>query len=115
MKITHNKIGQNLDISSDSKTDKANKANKATVGSMLDTKSRSVSEATADSATRVDVSPRAQEARRIKELAMAAPDVNIDKVEHFRRLIDEGKYKVDAKAVADRLVDQELAMNMETE
>ena len=56
----------------------------------------------------MDLSPRAQEAKRIKDLAMASPDVNMEKVERLRKLIDEGKYKVDAQAVADKMVDEHL-------
>lgn len=116
MKITHNKIGQNLNIS-DSKTEKTGKSESTKsakgIGSILDTKSRGTD--SLDSATKVDVSPRAQEAKRIKELAMAAPDVDMAKVEKFRKLIDEGKYKVDSRAVADRMVDEQLATNTEME
>lgn len=114
MKITHNKIGQNLNIS-DSKTEKTGKSDSAKsakgIGSILDIKSKSTD--AADAATKVDVSPRAQEAKRIKELAMAAPDVDMEKVEKFRKLIDEGKYKVDSRAVADKMVDEQLATNTE--
>lgn len=39
---------------------------------------------------------------------MAAPDVDMAKIEKFRKMIDRGKYTVDAKAVADRMVDAEL-------
>jgi negative regulator of flagellin synthesis FlgM len=62
------------------------------------------------SAAKVDLSPRAQEMKKIKELAMAAPDVDVNKVAKFQKLIDEGKYKVDAKAVADRMVDEHLML-----
>ena len=41
---------------------------------------------------------------------MKAPEVNADRVAHFQKLIDEGKYKVDAKAVADRMVDEQLML-----
>jgi negative regulator of flagellin synthesis FlgM len=44
-------------------------------------------------------------------MAQATPDVDMEKVEKFRKLIDDGKYKVDAKAVADRMVSEGL-MNL---
>lgn len=109
MKITHNKIGQNLNLVDGAKTDKADSA-KAKSGVSIDTKAEALSKsglASSDS-TRIELSPKAQEAKRIKELAKAAPDVDMEKVEKFRKLIDEGKYKVDSKAVADRMIDQEL-------
>lgn len=108
MKITHNKVGQNLNL-----VDGGNKADKA---AGLKGKSEAKSPAAAGilssdesgSSAKVDVSERAQEAKRIKELAMAAPDIDMAKVDKFRRLIDEGKYKVDSEKVADRMVDAHL-------
>ncbi len=63
----------------------------------------------ADSA-RVDLSSRAQDMARAKELA--TPNDNIDeaKVARLQKLIDAGKYKVDAEAIADRLVDEHSKM-----
>lgn len=62
------------------------------------------------SAAKVDLSQRAQDMKKIKDLATAAPEVNAERVAHFQKLIDEGKYKVDAKAVADRMVDEQLML-----
>lgn len=109
MKITHNKVGQNLNLVDGAKTDRAKGS--ATPSSMTPAQNNTAPELGAASAsTRVELSPKAQEAKRIKELAMAAPDVDEAKVAKFRQLIDEGKYKIDAKAVADRMVDEHLAM-----
>lgn len=102
MKITHNKVGQNLNLVDGLKQDKTDGA-KAVKDSIA-----SSGTPLAREASRVEVSDRAQEAKRIKELAMSVPDVDMAKVEKFRKLIDEGKYSVDAKAVADRLVDEHL-------
>ncbi len=62
-------------------------------------------------AAKVDLSERAQEMKKIKELAMRAPDVNVDKVKKLQELIDKGEYKVDAKNVADKMVDDHLTMS----
>ncbi len=102
MKITHNKVGTNLNVVDGSKTDSSksvdNKnSSKAMPSSILES-----------GASKVELSPRAQEAKRIKEIAMAAPDVDTEKVERLRKLIDAGNYKVDAQAVADRMVDEHL-------
>lgn len=106
MKITHNKIGQKLNITDGAKTDKANDskglANSKSIGAGATSLMDSID------AAKVDVSSRAQDAKKIKELAMQAPDVDMEKVEKFRRLIDSGQYKVDAKAVADKMVDDHL-------
>lgn len=109
MKITHNKVGQNLNLVDGAKTDRTKSS--ATPSPATPAKAGNLAElGNSAASTRVEVSPKAQEARRIKELATAAPDVDEAKVAKFRQLIDEGKYKVDAKAVADRLVDEHLAM-----
>ncbi len=62
------------------------------------------------SAAKVDLSQRAQDMKKIKDIAKSAPEVNSDRVAHFQKLIDEGKYKVDANAVADRMVDEQLLL-----
>jgi len=62
------------------------------------------------SAAKVDFSQRAQDMKKIKEAAMAAPEVDTDRVAYFQKLIDEGKYKVDASAVADRMVDEQMML-----
>lgn len=104
MKITHNKVGQNLNL-----VDGGVQTNK-TEGAKKSDKKNQVAGRTAieSGASKVDVSPRAQEALRIKELAMAAPDVDTEKVARFQKMIDDGKYQVDAKAVADKMVDEHL-------
>lgn len=103
MKITHNKVGQNLNITDNKKAEKTeHQSGDAKVNP------QSLFAPTEGGASRVAVSSRAQEAKKIKELALAAPDVDQAKVEKFRKLIEDGKYKVDAKAVADKMVDDEL-------
>jgi negative regulator of flagellin synthesis FlgM len=106
MKITHNKVGQNLNLTDSTKADKADGIKNKATGAI--DKVDVLSSSSLGESTRVEVSPRAQEAKRIKELAMAAPDVDEAKVEKFRKLIDEGKYNIDAKAIADKMVDEHL-------
>lgn len=105
MKITHNKVGQNLntnDLGKSGKTDKA-----ASVGT-----GESKAAALMNSelgATKVDLSDRAQQMKKAKEIAMAAPEVREDKVARLQKMIDEGNYKVAAKDIADKMVDDEIA------
>jgi negative regulator of flagellin synthesis FlgM len=104
MKITHNKVGQNLNITDNKKAEKTDKQGG-------DVKADAVSlfaPTEGASASKVAVSSRAQEAKKIKELALAAPDVDQAKVEKFRKLIEDGKYKIDANAIADKMVDDEM-------
>ena len=60
--------------------------------------------------TKLSVSERAQQMARAKEIAS---DQTIDeaKVARLQKMIDEGAYKTDAAAIADRLVDEHLLMN----
>jgi len=106
MKITHNKVGQNLNLTDSSKSDKADGIKNNAAGAT--NKADLLSSTSLGESSKVELSPRAQEAKRIKELAMAAPDVDEAKVAKFRKLIDEGKYNVDAKAIADKMVDEHL-------
>lgn len=106
MKITHNKVGQNLNIQDSGKTDRTDKADKAKAGGA---DKASLLARTDLGATKVDVSERAQQMKKAKEIAQATPDINEEKVARLQKLIDEGKYKVSAKDIADKMVDEEAA------
>lgn len=112
MKITHNKVGQNLNAT-DTQTEKASGASRS---GDVKKNSNSTQNSTAGSAvgsptteaTKVQLSPRVLDIKNIKELAKNAPDVDTDKVAKFKQMIAEGKYKVDAKSVADKMVDEHM-------
>lgn len=104
MKITHNKVGQNLNIKDSGKTDKADKAKTGVADSKA-----SILADTDLGATKVDVSERAQQMKKAKEIATATPDINEEKVARLQKLIDDGKYNVSAKDIADKMVDEEAA------
>lgn len=109
MKITHNKVGQNLNLTDSTKSDRAEGLkDKKPAGAMGGNKADALNSSSLAESSRVELSPRAQEAKRIKELAMSTPDVDEAKVAKFRKLIDEGNYKVDAEAIADKMVDEHL-------
>lgn len=113
MKITHNKVGQNLNLSDLSKTEasktesaKASKTGNANAANPV----KEILQNKSAEAVKVDLSSQAKDIRQAKELAMGSPDIDFAKVEKFQKLIDEGKYKVDSKAVADRMVEDSLMM-----
>lgn len=108
MKITHNKVGQNLNLVDGPRADKSEGLKKSEVTSGV--AASSLKNLEPAGSARVDLSGRALEAKRIKEMAMSAPDVDQVKVEKFRKLIDEGKYKVDSQKVADKMVDEHLEL-----
>lgn len=109
MKITHNKVGQNLNLRDTTKTDKA--AGPGAAAALKDsnnTKSDALQNLGATDASKVEISKRAQDIRKAKEIAMATPDVDEAKVSRLQKLIDEGKYKVDAAELADKMIDEQL-------
>ena len=67
--------------------------------------------ATVGSSAKVELSSRAQEMKRVKEMSTPSNDVDEAKVARLQALIDNGSYKVDAEAIAERLVSENLKMN----
>lgn len=67
-----------------------------------------VDSAAVKDSSQVNVSTRAQALQKAKEIAS---DQSVDeaKVARLQKLIDEGKYKVDAQAVADKMVDTHMS------
>ena len=58
----------------------------------------------------VEVSQNARHLQKAMDLAKVEDRVDSDKVDRLQKLIDSGAYKVDAEAIADRLVDEHLKM-----
>jgi negative regulator of flagellin synthesis FlgM len=57
--------------------------------------------------SKINMSPEAQAFQKAKAIA-SEDSVDEAKVARLQKLIDQGKYKVDAEAIADRLVDEHL-------
>jgi negative regulator of flagellin synthesis FlgM len=57
--------------------------------------------------SKVDVSERAQMMQKAKDIASES-SVDEAKVARLQKMIDEGKYSVDADKIADRLVDEHM-------
>ncbi len=94
-----------------------NTAQTAEVGknSKVQKNKEAATQAAKDASAKIELSPRAQEMKKVKELALAAPDVDEAKVKKFQDLIDKGLYKVDSKSVADRMVDDSLRSALQEE
>lgn len=105
MKVTNSKIGATpgkVDTAKTAKTDAAKIGSvdaKATGG----LKSKDALRGSAN----VNVSERAQMMQKAKDIA-STDSIDEAKVARLQKLIDEGKYKVDADKIADRLVDEHL-------
>ena len=55
-----------------------------------------------------NISAKGKEFARAKEIASNAPDVREEKIAELKLRIAAGKYNVDPRAVADRMVDEHL-------
>lgn len=58
--------------------------------------------------TKTEISPRAREFAQAKDVASKAPDVREDRVEELKQRIAEGKYNIDSKSIAERMVDEHM-------
>jgi negative regulator of flagellin synthesis FlgM len=76
-------------------------------GKTAETKKAQESEASSGAA-KSDISAKAREFSKAKEVAASTPDVREEKVAELRRRIQSGSYSVDANAVADRMVNEHL-------
>ncbi len=108
MKVTNNKIGGSP---SSIETNKTAKSDAAKLGN-VDAKSAEAmhSKEALKSSANVNLSERAQLMQKAKEIASQTETVDESKIARLQKLIDEGKYKVDAASIADRLVDEHLAI-----
>lgn len=108
MKISNKPAGTQLPTTDAASTSRLNKGGAAGADAILTKSAKSGGVA---NSTKVDVSERAQQIKKAKDIA--SKDLNsVDeaKVARLQKMIDEGKYKVDAEALADRLVDEHLNM-----
>ncbi len=101
MKVSNTGIGTPLTSLDSTKTNKP-ESNDGSPSSKL-------SRADLASSSKVQLSERAQNLQKAREIA-TKDDIDEAKVARLQKLIDEGKYKVDAGAVADRLVNEHLML-----
>lgn len=64
---------------------------------------------------KVNLSERAQNIKKIRDQIASAPDVDEAKVAKFKSMLAKGEYKVDSKAVADRMVEEHLKNEIQGE
>lgn len=55
---------------------------------------------------KVKLSERAQDMKKIRAQVEKTPDVDEAKVAKYKSMLAKGEYKVDSKAVADKMVDE---------
>ncbi len=69
---------------------------------------RRKSDVDTSTSTNVEISSKAKGAALAEKVAKATPDMNEEKIARLKAAIESGTYKTDAKAIADRLVDEHL-------
>jgi len=102
MKITHNKVGQNLNLRDASRSESVTKSGNKSEGAAA------LKEGPTIASNEVDISPKAQQLQKAKEAVLNAPDINREKVERLKQMVQNNTYKVDADAVAERMLGDHL-------
>ena len=65
----------------------------------------------AAASSKTEISDRGREIAKAKSAAVNAPDVREAKIAELKSRIEAGRYKVDADAVADRMVNEHMEMS----
>lgn len=58
---------------------------------------------------KTDISAKGKEFSKAKAIAAQVPEVREGKVENLKKQIAEGKYKVDADKIADKMIDDHMS------
>lgn len=109
MKVSNNRIGSTSLGKSDASKDASKTDALGGLGKDLKTKAPTSRGEIKDSAN-VNVSERAQMMQRAKDIASQPDGIDDAKVARLQKLIDEGKYNVDAQSIADRLVEEHMTI-----
>ncbi|MCM2322874.1 MAG: flagellar biosynthesis anti-sigma factor FlgM [Oligoflexia bacterium] len=104
---TGNSPVQNPDTRGVAGAKQATKANAAHAAKTKEVNA-GAAEAAAQGAAKTEISSRAKELAKAKEVATSAPDVREEKIAALKAKIAAGKYNVNPEAVADRMVDEHL-------
>jgi flagellar biosynthesis anti-sigma factor FlgM len=63
---------------------------------------------TSQQTDRVDLSDQSKEMKKIYNVQQMAPDIRTDRVNEVKKLIEENRYQVDSKAVADKMIKESI-------
>jgi negative regulator of flagellin synthesis FlgM len=108
MRVTNNSVtGADLKAQT-AQTKKTDKASSSAADAAKTAKPATVIEGD----SRPEISSKARELSEAKAAATSAPDVREAKIAALKERIAAGKYNVDPKAVADRMVDEHLSSNI---
>jgi len=59
----------------------------------------------------VDLSSSSRDVQKMKEILEQTPPMRLEMIESLKKQIDEGTYQVDARDIADKMLDDLLAEN----
>ena len=59
---------------------------------------------------RVEISQVGQLAAQVAEATMNDPEIDMERVEKLRAMIENGDYEIDARALADRILSDHLSL-----
>ncbi len=65
-------------------------------------------EGTNQQTDKVDLSDQSKEMKKIYTVQQMAPDIRTDRVNEVKKLIEENRYQVDSKAVADKMIKESI-------
>ena len=65
-------------------------------------------ETTSQQTDKVDLSDQSKEMKKIYTVQQMAPDIRTDRVNEIKKLIEENRYQVDSKAVADKMIKESI-------
>ena len=57
---------------------------------------------------RVDLSDQSKEMKKIYAAQQMAPDIRTDRVNEVKKLIEENRYQVDSKTVAEKMIQESI-------
>ena len=100
---------QSAEVSSTAQAKKAAQAQKTKESTATDKAGSVAAKGAAEPSARAEISARAREMSQAKVIAENTPDVREEKIAALKKRIAEGTYKVDADAVADRMVKEHAA------
>lgn len=105
MKVTNNPSPNPYQTESTVEGVKAGqKAGKSQGTELVSGKSSNLSQSGAD----IEISDNAKLMRQASDIAKAASEIRKDKIASIKKSIQDGTYQVDAREIADRLVDEHL-------
>jgi len=67
--------------------------------------------ASPSAADTVDLSSSSRDVQKMKEILEQTPPMRMEMIEALKKQIDEGTYQVDARDIADKMLDDLLAEN----